>query len=295
MRDPRYPKEDPHLFKTLLHPDRNRSWAEVFVVAVDLRRVRVHLMAGRYEPKTVEPEGIAYKDRRVAKIPSQDYDALLAAFNGSFMTTHGYYGMQVDGVTLVKPRKRACTVARYPNDEIRIRMWPELEPTRNQMVWWRQAPSCMIEQGKMHPGLADPNIRSWGATLDGETVIRRSAIGLNEARDVLYVSITNDTTAGVIARGMRHAGAVDVAQLDVNWSYPKFVTFEPGEEGKLYPKALAKGFEFSEDEFLRKAAHRDFFYLTRREPTRAQASKPQASKPQASKPQASKPQAPREN
>jgi hypothetical protein len=107
--------------------------------------------------------------------------------------------------------------------------------------------------------------RKWGATLDGETVIRRSAIGLNAARDVLYVSITNHTNARVLAEGMRHAGAVDVAQLDVNWSYPKFVLFEPKEPGgPRKAVALASGFEFSEDEYIRKRARRDFFYLVRK-------------------------------
>ncbi|HEY3234229.1 MAG TPA: hypothetical protein VGJ84_05910, partial [Polyangiaceae bacterium] len=51
IRDPRRPNEAPYLFKTLLHPDRVRSWGELFVVAVDLRRVRVYAVAGSQEPK----------------------------------------------------------------------------------------------------------------------------------------------------------------------------------------------------------------------------------------------------
>jgi hypothetical protein len=109
--------------------------------------------------------------------------------------------------------------------------------------------------------------RKWGATLDGETVIRRSGIGLNAARDVLYVSITNHTNARVLAEGLKHAGAVDIAQLDVNWSYPKFVLFEPKEPGgPRKAVALASGFEFSEDEYIRKKSRRDFFYLMRKGP-----------------------------
>jgi hypothetical protein len=69
----------------------------------------------------------------------------------------------------------------------------------------------------------------------------------------------------VFAEAMRHAGAVDVAQLDVNWSYPKFVLFEPKEPGgPRKAVALASGFEFSEDEYIRKKARRDFFYLVRK-------------------------------
>jgi hypothetical protein len=261
--DPRHPNEDPILYKTLLHPDPYRSWAEVFVVAVDLRRAVLHVMAGAYEPKSFEPEGKKYK--RIAKIPPAQYADLLAAFNGGFKTEHGYHGMWVDGVVLVKPREHSCTVALYQDGSVNVGPWPKLKPTLPEMRAYRQSARCMVERGKLHPGLVDPKARTWGATLDGETVIRRSAIGLNTERTILFASITNNTTARALALGLRHAGATAVAQLDVNWSYPKFVTFEPGEDGtKLYPIALAEGFEFSEDEYLRKRSHRDFFYLTRR-------------------------------
>ena len=263
--DPRRPKEATHMVKTLLHPDKNRSWAEVFVVAVDLRRAELFSVAGYREPRSFSKEGRAYKRR--AKIAEEHQEELLAAFNGGFMTEHGYYGMKVDGVLLTKPRKTACTVARFKDGKLRIGTWKNLESAEADMVWYRQAPGCMYEKGEMHPGLKDPKNRSWGATLDGETVIRRSAIGLNEAGDILYVAITNHTTARAIADGMRHAGAADVAQLDVNWSYPKFVLFQPAEAGtKRIAVPLAKGFEFSEDEYIRKRSYRDFFYLVRKEP-----------------------------
>ena len=101
------------------------------------------------------------------------------------------------------------------------------------MLWYRQAPECMVQGNKIHPGILwKAGIKKWGATLDGETVIRRSAIGINAARDILYVSITNHTNARVLADGMRHAGADQVAQLDVNWSYPKFVLFEAEAAGR---------------------------------------------------------------
>jgi len=70
----------------------------------------------------------------------------------------------------------------------------------------------------------------------------------------------------VLADGMHHCGAVDVAQLDVNWSYPKFVTFEPGDAGAgRKAVALADGFEYSPDEYIRKKQRRDFFYLMRKD------------------------------
>lgn len=264
ISDPRRPKERAYMFKTLLHPDKNRSWAELFVVAVDLRRSAVFPVAGYREPKSFEKEALKYE--RPAIIPEKHREELLAAFNGGFMTEHGYYGMKVDGVTLVKPRDKACTFAQFDDGSLTIATWSNIKDREAHIAWFRQAPGCMYENDKMHVGLSNPETSAWGATLDGETVIRRSAVGLNADRSVLYVGISNHTTAHAIALGMHHAGATDVAQLDVNWSYPKFVLFEPGDAGperKAVP--LAQGFEFSEDEYIRKRSYRDFFYLMRKD------------------------------
>ncbi len=258
--DPLHPKDAPRMLKTLLHPDRHRSWAELFVVAIDLRRVELHLMAGSREPEATTPAGKAYK--RPAKIPERDHAKLLAAFNGGFMAEHGHYGMMLDGVTLLPPKPSACTIALYQDQSLKVAPWEALSKDEPEFVWYRQAPNCMVTDGKLHPLLAMPKVRRWGATLDGNTVIRRSAIGLNAARDVLYVGISNHTNAGAIAQGMAHAGAVNVAQMDVNWSYPKFVLFDEARKAV----ALAEGFEFSEDEYIRKRSLRDFFYVTRKDP-----------------------------
>jgi len=264
--DVRHPDEPPRMFKTLLHPDKGRSWSEVFVVAIDLKQVQVFPVAGTQEPQP-DSDG-ARRYVREGKIPVNRQPTLIAAFNGGFMTEHGGYGMKLDDVTLAKPKPRACTIAYYKDESLRIGSWQALEEGEPNMVWFRQTPECMWEGDKLHAGLqAGAGLKKWGATVDGETVIRRSAIGLNADRSVLYVAITNHTSARVLADGLHHAGATDVAQLDVNWSYPKFVTFEPiGHTTVLHPVPLAPGFEFSDDEYLRKKEKRDFFYILRKEP-----------------------------
>jgi hypothetical protein len=262
--DPRRPGEQPYMLKTLLHPDPERGWAEVFVVAVDLRRATLKIVAGKREPAADNPK--AEKMERPAVIPEADHEELLAAFNGGFMTEHGAYGFKLGALTVVAPIDKSCTIAEYDDGSLRIAPWPDMKADEARMGWLRQAPECMVHESKFHPGiLYVSGNRKWGATLDGETVIRRSGIGLNAARDTLYVAISNHTNAKVFAKGMHHAGAVEVAQLDVNWSYPKFVLFEPKTPGgprKAVP--LASGFEFSEDEYIRQKARRDFFYLVRK-------------------------------
>jgi hypothetical protein len=201
-------------------------------------------------------------------VPKEYRDVVIAAFNGGFKTEHGQYGMFSDQTLLVKPKAGVCAIAAYKDDAVRIATWDKLAATASEMAWWRETPVCMYENDTLHFRLADPNLaRKWGATLDGETVIRRSAVGIDSSGSVLFVSISNHTTARVIADGVHHAGATTVAQLDINFSYPKFVTFEkkkhtaPGELPKRIAIPLADGFEFSEDEYIRDASRRDFFYL----------------------------------
>jgi hypothetical protein len=161
-----------------------------------------------------------------------------------------------------------CAIAAYKDDTVRVAKWEKLADSVPQMAFWRETPVCMYDEDKLHFRLADPDLaKKWGATLDGETVIRRSAVGVDRTGQVLFVSISNHTTARVIADGMHHAGAVTVAQLDVNFSYPKFVTYEKQksgskeDSGKRVAIPLADGFEFSEDEYIREPSRRDFFYL----------------------------------
>lgn len=261
--DPRKPQDRVRLLKTFVHPDKNRSWSIMAIVAIDLSQVDIHPMAGRHEPKNATKEAKDYE--RKAVIPADHQDQLIAAFNGGYKSTHGDYGMIVDGVTLVPPRPLACTIAKYPDGRLAIRSWKAVKDTVDQMLWLRQTPICMVDDGKAHPALSMPKL-GWGASaVSGTTVIRRSAIGLNEKGDVLFVSIGDFLTAQVIAKGMRHAGAHSIAQLDVNFSFPKFFTYEhetPGSD-KLKAIPLTDNFEYKEDEYVAGRAHRDFFYLTR--------------------------------
>ena len=261
VADPRRPEAPALLYKTLLHPDINRSWADLFVVAASLDSTVLHAQAGKGEPKA-DPGTPAIE--RTGRVPPEDVPALLAAFNGGFMAEHGHYGMRVNGVNLLKPRPKSCTVVGYTNDSVEIATWDNVSSSDARMRWFRQTPACMYENNTMHIGLRQPETRLWGATLDGETVIRRSAIGLDASRRVLYVGISNNTTARALAEGMHHAGAVDVAQLDVNWSYPKFLLYKLDDKNELVAQAPVDGFEYHPGEYVSKSAFRDFFYLTRK-------------------------------
>jgi hypothetical protein len=263
--DPRAPGDPPVLYKTLLHPDGNRSWTTVAVVAADLQRLKLHLVAGTREPEATEKGAEALV--RTGLIAPEHHRDLVAAFNGGFKTIHGRYGMRVGGVTIIPPRKDACTIAETAEGKLVIRSWKTVADDAGKLLWWRQTPGCFIELGKKHAGLYTEDNTYWGAKIGGDTVIRRSAIGISEDGLTLYVGIGDFTTAPAIAKAMAHAGAHNVAQLDVNWSFPKLVLYEPRPPtGELIATPLSKGFEFTEDDYVRESSPRDFFYLTRAQP-----------------------------
>jgi hypothetical protein len=261
--DPNRPSAAAMLFTTMLHPDARRPWSEAFVVAVGLPHVGVHAVPGSVEPKATTGEGRAAE--RPGLVPAHHRRELLAVFNGGFKTEHGQHGMFVNGVTLVPARKSLCTVVGFEDGSLRIGTWEkvaeEVTQPRVPVRFYRQAAPCMAEGGKLNPALRNEETRNWGATLEGGTVIRRSAIGLDANRRVLFVAITNDTTATALAVAMLHAGASDVAQLDVNWSYPKFVMFPRETDGAPYAQSLFDGFLVGRDDFVRKRSSRDFFYV----------------------------------
>jgi hypothetical protein len=243
-------------YRTLLHPDADRSYAELFVAAIDLSRVDLRIAPGTMEPENVA-EGAAELPR-TGRVPDDALGSLFAAFNGGFKTRHGHFGMRTEGVTLVPAKNGTCTVARYEDGTVRIGTWETL-PEHSAIDWFRQTPGCMVEGGVVNPKLHES--KGWGATLDGDTVIRRSAIGLSADAKTLFVAISNATQAEALARGMQHAGAAVVAQLDVNYSYPRLLFYADSAEGKVITP-VAQGFVVRPGHYVTRASKRDFFYMT---------------------------------
>ena len=95
-------------------------------------------------------------------------------------------------------------------------------------------------------------------------MIRRSAVGLGPDGKTLFVGISNSTTARALALGMKQVGATNVAQLDVNFSFPRFLVYEEGDQGKLTALGAVKGLLYQPDEYLGHSSTRDFFYVTTR-------------------------------
>src|SRR5690606_35819863 len=125
---------EPVLYRTILHPDAERAYAELFVFALDLSKVSVHAVAGSVEPRS--PAGT--KAARPGVVPERDRERLIAALNGGFKAEHGHFGMTVDGTVLLAPNPRSRTFAALPDGELRIATWTALASDASRFSGWRQ-------------------------------------------------------------------------------------------------------------------------------------------------------------
>ena len=95
------PNAPPLAFKTTVHPDAVSSFPQVAVVALDLTRLDLTLVAGTLEPtSTAVPAA-----RRPGVIPKERLPSLFAAFNGGFRAVHGRFGVKLDGGDVFLPRR----------------------------------------------------------------------------------------------------------------------------------------------------------------------------------------------
>jgi hypothetical protein len=72
-----------------------------------------------------------------------------------------------------------------------------------------------------------------------------------------------DSLTGLsLAEALGAAGAADAAELDVNWAFPRFLTYEHKGEIPTVKESLIQA-SFKPTEYVGISWYRDFFYVTR--------------------------------
>lgn len=250
------------VYKTVVHPHPVNHFWSVTVAAMSLRHVRLHWLAGTTDPKA--PSDVPAEDRS-GLVPESDRATLLAIFNGGFQSQHGHWGMMLHGHTFVAARKDGCTVAIYYKGAVRIRSWPVLARDESKDVAaFRQTPPCLVEQGSLNASLLAGNDRAWaGDTRDVKTR-RRSAIGVDASGQILFYGLGEEVDARYLAEGMKAAGAIDAAELDINWNWTRFLLVAQADGALEFTSTLVPQMPHGQHEYLTRPTTRDFFYVTRR-------------------------------
>jgi Phosphodiester glycosidase len=242
-------------YRTFFQPDANRPYVVGAVVAIDLRKTRLHLVIGTEEPAS--PVTI----RRTGAIPSADRrpDILLAAFNGGFKARHGHFGVMANGSLLLPPRLAMGTVVLYSDGRVRIDQWGQF-PLTSGIIAWRQNGPLIVDRGKINPqtDVVSPDL--WGTYLTGNTVTWRSGLGISQDGRTLYYAAGPSLTVDSLAKMLIAAGASEAVQLDINNYWVQFDAVHTSGT-QLRDTPLLPEMRDNPDRFLGQYA-RDFFYVT---------------------------------
>ena len=213
------------LERAAVAPDPERPYVQAALVRIDLHQTQLHLVAGTQEPAS--PVHVA----RPGRIPSADQARLIAAFNGGFKAVNGAFGMAVNGTTLLPPQDGLATLAMYRDGSVRLGVWGT--DIQQMPDWWRSGKTarCWSIMGKS-PHSRKATIRTlWGTTVKNKVATWRSGLGLSaDGRYLVYVA-GDGLTVPTLAQALVDAGAARGMQLDINSSWPRFVTYAAARAG----------------------------------------------------------------
>jgi hypothetical protein len=246
--------EPPLFYRTVLHPDPERPYAELHLVAMDMRRLKLGIGAGYEDPHPdTGPPGSG-------EIPESVAPTVVATFNGAFKALHGRYGMKAEGRLLVEPVVGAATVRIDNAESAGFGTW-RAEHNARDVVALRQNLDPLVADGKPNPNKR----KVWGDQLYGATVaVERSALCYHSTGHLLYGWAT-EATGETLAQGMAAAGCVYALHLDMNPGHCAF-TFNKIESVKplvAEGEALDPRMKINANRFVRWSP-KDFFYLMMR-------------------------------
>ncbi|HVU05363.1 MAG TPA: hypothetical protein VHE30_26630 [Polyangiaceae bacterium] len=232
------------LVTTYVRGDGARPDTRVVVVAWDPRQVEMDAVPGTEEPQSATGEtGTGMIPRR-----PEVMKRLLGAFNGAFQSTHGDYGMQVDGSLIVPPKPYAATIARLSDGAVGFGTWPYDLDVPKDLVSFRQNLTPLVMDGVFNPY----GRQWWGGVphdWEDETHTVRSGLCLTKEGFVLYFYGTKIDHEH-LGRTMLAARCVYGVHLDMNQGHTGLELYRVFEKGALPPLEKLDGHFQTEGDVL---------------------------------------------
>ncbi len=247
------------VFRTVIHPHPKNPFVSMELVAMDLSRLRVGWTIGKADAGAQRLQSI----QTPGLVPDGEQAAAVAVFNGGFQARHGWWGQMTHGITFVPAKDSGCTVALTHDGRVSIAPWTAFETERDRLLSFRQGPPCLVADGELHPNLEKGLTRVWAGKNPDLKTRRRSVLGIDAEKKVLFYAIGIEARPLDLARGMQAAGAANAVQLDINFAWTRFllagrVEGKPRVTTSLVPDSL-----HGKNEYFSRPSDRDFFYVTR--------------------------------
>jgi hypothetical protein len=217
------------LVTTYVRVEAGRDDARVYIVAWDPRQVDLDAVAGTEEPQSATGETGNGMIPRKPEVLSR----VVAAFNGAFQSTHGDFGMMVDGALLVPPKPYAATIARMADGAAGFGTWPEAPAVPADVVSFRQNLTPLVADGRFNPYRRD----WWGGVPHGwedETRTVRSGVCLSKDGFVAYfygTKIDHQDLAHVMLAARCDYGI----HLDMNQGHTGLELYRAGPASEMPP------------------------------------------------------------
>lgn len=251
--------DPPHYFyKTWLKPDPKRPYAQVLIVALDMRQLELNMEGGVEDPAPLTGT------KSFGRIPREPavLSRVVGAFNGAFKTTHGAYGMMVDRRVLLPPKPGAATVVVTEDHRVGVGAWGASEQIPDELISFRQNLDPLVLDGKFNP----TNRLQWGFQLAGHSVLtERSGICATKPGHFLY--FWGDDVSGVtLGKAMVQAGCAAGMHLDMNPKHTGFVFTDIRDVKKkdYDAKLLSPQMEILPERYI-EWSPKDFFYIMLRD------------------------------
>lgn len=258
-RFPGAPEAPPYFFRTTIHPDPQRPYAKVIVVAMDMRQLELDMEGGVEDPKPLTGAHGLGKIPRDPKILGR----VVAAFNGAFKTTHGAYGMMVHDRVLLPPKPDAATVVVTKDMRVGLGTWGASTDIPGDLLSFRQNLEPLVEDGKLSPS----GRTQWGWQLAGTSMFtERTGLCLTRAGHLFYLW-GDEVSATTLGRAMLQVGCTYGMHLDMNPHHTGFVFAAVRDAtGKDHDaKLLTSQMEILPERYL-EWSPKDFFYVMLRDP-----------------------------
>lgn len=243
----------PPVLVSVFRPERDYPSQLAYVAWIDTSRTQLALYPGRVQPPHASPRG-------PMQVPRSQRARLLATFNSGFTYKDGKGGFAANGHTFEPLVAGQGTVIAYKDGSVDVTSWHGGASVGPDVVLARQNLPLIVSSGRPNPDLNAT--REWGATLGNAVRVWRSALGIDSHGNLIYLAAPGQT-APSLADAIIQAGAVRAVQLDINATWPSFITYSsPGGRGavKLVPNR-----QQTADRYL-VPDDRDFFVVYQRAP-----------------------------
>jgi hypothetical protein len=201
----------------------------VTVARFRVGQTRFALHVGSQDPPSV---GALIRLNAGSTVSRAELPDLLAAFNGGFKTSSGSGGFEVDGQIVRTLTWGAASFVIDDNGSGHVGVWGQDVPRAGERIASvRQNLLPLVRGGQLNARISQ--IRAWGSTFKGESMVARSALAEDPGGNILYAASMTVLPID-LGKALIAAGATTAMELDIN---PQWVqlALSPRSGGPLFP------------------------------------------------------------